>query len=154
MNETRLPEHAVGRGGEKREKETNSRRTQNTPPKPHSSSTTTGANSRRRTTKQVPRISPSSPASLDAGFLEVGHVQLSQSTVLRKNADRPTQRTDFLNSNYYQYSCGGTLVVPVDRLWRRYYTHTPTYSPHITIFFHCPISLRGYGRWMVWVYRG
>ena len=40
-------------------------------------STPTMANSRRRTAKQVPRVGPSSPASLDAGFVEISYVQLS-----------------------------------------------------------------------------
>ena len=52
------------------------------------SNTATAANSKRRTARQVPRVSPSSPACLDAGFVEIGYVQLSQSMVMRKNADR------------------------------------------------------------------
>ena len=56
------------------------------------SSTVTVANSRRRTTKQVPRDSPSTSASLGAGFVEISHVQLSPSMILRKkkNGGRQT----------------------------------------------------------------
>ena len=39
-----------------------------------------------RQTKQVPRVSPSSPASVDPGFVEIGSVQLSQSVI--KAADK------------------------------------------------------------------
>ena len=42
------------------------------------SSTATAANSRGSTTKQYPLFSPSSPASLDAAFVKIGHVLLSQ----------------------------------------------------------------------------
>ena len=35
--------------------------------------------SRRRTKNHVPRVSPCSPASIDQGFVEIGHAQLSQS---------------------------------------------------------------------------
>ena len=52
------------------------------------STTETAANSRRLTTKQAARISPSSPVSSDAGFVEIGHIQLSQSMIVRKNTDR------------------------------------------------------------------
>ena len=73
--------HDVGRVRPQDKKwgdKTKSRRTQNSPPKTHSS-TATADNSRRRATKQAPLASPSSPASVDAAFVEVGHVQLSQS---------------------------------------------------------------------------
>ena len=84
--------HAIGRvrlhGGKKRGKKrgekTKSRRTQNTPPKPRQH----GARTQLETAKQVPRVSPSSPAYLDAEFVEIGHVQLSQSMTMRENTDR------------------------------------------------------------------
>ena len=44
----------------------------------HSSPATT-INSRRHATKHVPRICPYSPASIDAGFVEIGFGQLSKS---------------------------------------------------------------------------
>ena len=43
----------------------------------------TATTSRRRATKHVPRVSPYSPASIDPGFVEIGHVQLSQSVKRR-----------------------------------------------------------------------
>ena len=54
-----------------------SRRTQNT----HEihSSPATATTSRRRATIHVSRVSAYSPASIDAGFVEIGLVQLSQS---------------------------------------------------------------------------
>ena len=42
-------------------------------------STLTTARSTRLAKKHVPRLSPSPPASADAGFVEIGHVQLWQS---------------------------------------------------------------------------
>ena len=52
------------------------------PPKTHHevhSSPATATISRRRATKHVPRVSPYSLATIDAGFVEIGLVQLSQS---------------------------------------------------------------------------
>ena len=43
------------------------------------SSPATASNSQRHARKHVPRVSPYSPASIDAGFAEIGVVQLSQS---------------------------------------------------------------------------
>ena len=56
------------------------------------SSTATAANSRRFATKQVPRISRTSPASVHAGFVEIDHIWLSQSTTMQET--RHTQQTD------------------------------------------------------------
>ena len=42
------------------------------------SSAATVTTSRRPATKHAPRVSPYSPASIDAGFVEIGLVQLSQ----------------------------------------------------------------------------
>ena len=39
----------------------------------------TATTSRRRAAKNVPRVSPHSPASVDPGFVKIGLVQLSQS---------------------------------------------------------------------------
>ena len=50
--------------------------------------TATAANSRRLTTKQTARLTPSSPVCSDTGFVEIGHIQLSQSKIVRKNTDR------------------------------------------------------------------
>ena len=52
------------------------------PPKTHHeihSSPATASNSRQHARKRVPRVSPYSLASIDPGFVEIGHVQLSQS---------------------------------------------------------------------------
>ena len=52
------------------------------PPQTHHeihSSPATATTSRRLATKDVPRVSPYSPASIDPGFVEIGLVQLSQS---------------------------------------------------------------------------
>ena len=51
------------------------------PPRPHHdihSSPATATISRLRATKHVPRVSPSSPAPIDPGFVEIGFVQLSE----------------------------------------------------------------------------
>ena len=48
------------------------------------SSPATATTSKRRATKQAPRASPSSPASVDTVFVEIGNAQLSQVTILRK----------------------------------------------------------------------
>ena len=52
----------------------------NAAPKTHHeihSSPATATTSRRRATKNFPRVSPHSPASIDPEFVEVGPVQLS-----------------------------------------------------------------------------
>ena len=62
------------------------------------SSPATATTSRRRATKHVPRVSPCSPAFIDPGFVEIGHVQLSQSVKTTNNVthsmhtDRQTGR--------------------------------------------------------------
>ena len=43
--------------------------------------TATAGNSKRPKLKEVPRVSPGSPVSADAGFVEIGHVHLSQSKI-------------------------------------------------------------------------
>ena len=55
-----------------------SRLTQSTHHEIHSSPAT-ATTSRRRAMKDVPRVSPYSPASIGPGFVEIGLVQLSQS---------------------------------------------------------------------------
>ena len=50
------------------------------PPKTHfeiHSSPATATTSKRPTRKHVPRVSPYVPASIDPGFVEIGHVQLT-----------------------------------------------------------------------------
>ena len=51
-------------------------------------SAATEANSGRHAAKEVLHVSPSSPASLDDGFVEIGHAQLSQSMTMQNNAGR------------------------------------------------------------------
>ena len=56
------------------------------PPKTHHeihSSPATATTIRRRATKHVPHVSPYSPASIDAEFVEIGLVQLSQSVKIQ-----------------------------------------------------------------------
>ena len=76
------------------------------PPSKHThqnhSSTAVAADPRRRATKQVPRARLSSLASSDARFVEIGHVQLSQSMTLPKNADRH-YTTNTLTDRLLQY---------------------------------------------------
>ena len=53
-----------------------------TPPKTHDeihSSPATATTSKRRAVKHAPRVRTHLPASIDPGFVEIGHVQLSQS---------------------------------------------------------------------------
>ena len=60
----------------------------------HSNPPTTTA-SRRHVMKHVPRVRPYSSASIDAGFVEIGLVQLSQS-VKTANDTHTDRRTDRL----------------------------------------------------------
>ena len=89
------------------------RKTEKTPspaaPKTHHeihSSPATVTTSRWRATKDVPRISPYSPASIDPQFVAIGLVQLSQSVkttnVTHTQTDRQTN----------SYSCNATLYAP------------------------------------------
>ena len=75
---------AAGRVHSKKTKHQKTRTNTNkcAPPKTHHevhSSPATATTSRRLATKHVPRVSPYSPASIDPGFVNIGHVQLSQS---------------------------------------------------------------------------
>ena len=54
------------------------------------SSPATATNSKRRATKNFPRVSPYSHASIDPGFVEIGHVQLSQSVKTTRPKDTCT----------------------------------------------------------------
>ena len=87
---------AAGRVSSRKNKRNKSRRTQKTP-RNHEihSSRATATTSRRRATKDVPRVSPYSQASIDPGFVEIDHVQLSQSVtttnVVHTHTDTPTQ---------------------------------------------------------------
>ena len=70
---------AAGRVRSKKKKRKNTRNL--AAPKTHHEihgSPATATTSRRRATKHVPRVSPYSPASIDAGFVAIGLVQLSQ----------------------------------------------------------------------------
>ena len=51
-------------------------------------------------TKHVPRTKPSSPASVGAGFVEIGHVQLSRSNDQARKLRQAlhNRQTDQLNS--------------------------------------------------------
>ena len=107
VNEARGPHIlAAGRVRSKEKKIERKKSTKkSTPPKTHhdlQSSPATATPSRRRATKHVPRVSLCSPASIDAGFVEIGFVHLSQS-VKTTYAHRQTQ-TDKLNN--------GTLYAP------------------------------------------
>ena len=65
--------------------------TENTPRNPHQPSDCDQLETARD--KNVPRVSPYSPASIDPGFVEIGLVQLSQSVkttnVTHTHTDRP-----------------------------------------------------------------
>ena len=85
------------------------------PPKTHHeshSSPATATTSRRRTKTHVLRISPSSPASIDNGFVEIGLVQLSQSMkttnvthTLDRYTDRQTDRRTDGQTNQIMAPC-------------------------------------------------
>ena len=70
--------HAVGRV---RSQETNENNNEISPHNHIHSSTSTATYSRRLATKYVPRVSSRSLASVDAGFVQISNVQLSQSGV-------------------------------------------------------------------------
>ena len=67
----------------------------------HSSPATATTSSRRHVMKHVPRVRPHSPASIDAEFVEIDLVQLSQS---EKTTNVTHVHTDKLNN--------GTLYAP------------------------------------------
>ena len=58
--------------------------------------------SRRRTKNHVPRVSPCSPASIDQGFVEIGHAQLSQSV----------KTTNVTHTHRLRLTNNGTLYTP------------------------------------------
>ena len=63
-----------------RKKKRNKNPKKSAPPKTHfeiHSSPATATTSKRPTRKHVPRVSPYVPASIDPGFVEIGHVQLT-----------------------------------------------------------------------------
>ena len=77
---------AVDRVRSKKKNEKNKNNEKSTPPKTHHdihSSPATATTSRWRATKHIPRVSPYTPASIDPGFVEIGHVQLSQVPIAR-----------------------------------------------------------------------
>ena len=87
---------AAGRVRSKKKK-----RKESAPPKTHHeihSSPATGTTSRRFVTKNIPCLSPRSPASVDPGFVEIDLVQLSQTvkttsvTHAHRQTDRQTDR--------------------------------------------------------------
>ena len=82
LNEARRP-HTCGRPCAFEEKQNRKKNTEKSaPPKTHHdihSSPATAITSRQRATKQVPRVNPYSPASIDPEVVEIGFVQLSQS---------------------------------------------------------------------------
>ena len=83
VNEARSP-RTCSRPCAFEEKKTGGKKTQKNPaaPKTHHEIHSSPANkttSKRHATKQVPRVSPYLPASIDFGFVEIGLVQLSQS---------------------------------------------------------------------------
>ena len=75
----------------RRKKNEQENRKKSAPPKAHHeihSRPATATNSRQRAAKHVPRVSPYSPASIDPGFVEIGHVQLSQSVLVEVHEAR------------------------------------------------------------------
>ena len=50
----------------------------------------------RRATRHIPRVSPYTPASIDPGFVEIGHVQLSQVPIARTASVASFPRPVFL----------------------------------------------------------
>ena len=89
---------------QKNEKEKNTEK--NSPPETRNeipSSPASASNSRRHARKHVPRVSPYSPASIDSGFVEIGLVQLSQTTKTTNvtHTDRHTDRqTKYITAPY------------------------------------------------------
>ena len=85
------------------------RKKKSAPPKTHHeihSSPATASISRRYTRKHVPRVSPYSLTFIDPVFVEIGHVQFSQSVKTTNATHRQTDRqTDRLINN-------GTLYAP------------------------------------------
>ena len=106
---------ATGRVRSKKKKQSKKNPKKTAPPKSHHeshSSPATKTKSTRRETNHVPRSSPYLLASIDAEFVEIGLVQLSQSvkttnvthTLTDTHRQTHTDKTDKLNS--------GTLCAP------------------------------------------
>ena len=71
---------AAGRVRSKKKKSKKKNMKKSAPPKTHHGIHSNPANaptSKRRATKHLPRVSAYSPASIDAGFVKIGFVQLS-----------------------------------------------------------------------------
>ena len=65
----------------------------------------TATTSRRRATKNIPRVSQYSPASVEVGYLEIGHVQLTKSVKVTNVTHTQTDgQTDSIDN--------GTLCAP------------------------------------------
>ena len=94
VNEARRP-HTCSRPCAFEEKKTTKKRNPD-PTKTHHeihSSPATGTTSRRFVTKNIPCLSPRSPASVDPGFVEIDLVQLSQ-TVKTTSVTHAHRQTD------------------------------------------------------------
>ena len=120
---------AVGRVRLKKKKGRNQNTKKSTPPTTHHESRSSPANataSRLRAKKHVPRVSPSSLASIDSGFVEIGLVQLSQS-VKTTNSMSHT-RTHILTDKL----SNGTLYAP--RYEEALYLKTKTASLQLTSY--------------------
>ena len=96
VNEARRP-HNCSRPCAFEEKRKSKKKTRKNPPHPEHhdshSSPRTATTSRRHATKHVPHVSPYSLDSKDAGFVEIGLVQLSQS-VKRTSVTHTHTHTD------------------------------------------------------------
>ena len=96
------------------------------------SSPATATTSRRRATKHVPRVSPCSPAFIDPGFVEIGHVQLSQSVKTTNNVthsmhtDRQTGRQTNLIMPPCVHPGMKRLFCPIGKKTGLFTGHDPT----------------------------
>ena len=102
---------AVGCVRSKKKKSREEKKTEkSTPPRTHHESRSSPANattSRRRAKKNVPRVSPYPPTSIDTGFVEIGLVQLLQSikTTNSMSHTRTHIPTDKLNDGNLLPKC-------------------------------------------------
>ena len=109
------------------------------PPKTHHeshSSPATVTNSRRRATKKVPR--PYSPASIDAGFVEIGLVQLSQSVKTMNATHTLTDaKTDKKKNGTLYAPPYKQAFLPIGKK-RQHYNATQRYSEQLVYVFINP----------------
>ena len=115
------------------------------PPKTHHeshSSPATATTSRRRAKKDVPRVSPYSPASMNPGFVEIGLEQLSQSVkrrILHIHTALAISNTTSITHTYTQtdkFTGGAYVISNQNPRWAQKPIYSPVFTHHILSLIH------------------